>query len=304
MRIDPKTVAFNEELLRTDAGGLTTTPMDQLIKRVPGFRTPPIPELAGLAGREIQTREGPLPLLIYRPPSVRGVLLYLHGGGWCLGDHVGGVVEDLVSLADSLEIGIVTVGYRLAPEHPFPAGVDDCVSAARWLENDCLKEFGTDSLLIGGDSSGAHLAAATMIRRREESGACRYRGIVLEDGWYDLRMSPSVRLWGKAGRHLIVTYEMLSKFVEWFAPGHDTSDPALSPIFADLTGLAPALFLVGTEDPLVDDTVFMEARWRLAGNGTELLMCPGGSHWFRASPTPDGILARARRASFLSRVLR
>jgi acetyl esterase/lipase len=102
-----------------------------------------------------------------RPP--RGIYLHLHGGGWVLG---GADMQDpmLERIADSTGQAVVSVEYRLAPENPYPAGPDDCETAALWLVRHGRDEFGTDVLTIGGESAGGHLAAVTLLRLRARHG--------------------------------------------------------------------------------------------------------------------------------------
>ena len=212
-------------------------------------------------------------------------------------------IELVAERAKEMQIAIVSVGYRLAPENPYPAGVDDCEAGALWLAKNCAKEFGTTNLALGGESAGAHLSVMTLLRLRDNHNLCPFKGVVLQDGTYDFRLTPSARTWGRKKRKLVLTYEILEQLVKWYAPNEDLTDPDISPIFADLDKMPSALFLVGSQDFVVDDTLFMEARWRLAGNKSELLICPGGSHWFAFSPTPVGDLARASIYSFISKVL-
>jgi acetyl esterase/lipase len=172
------------------------------------------------------------------------------------------------------------VDYRLAPEHPYPDGPDDCEAAALWLLEHAEREFGSTRLLIGGESAGAHLAACTLLRLRDRHDAAdRLSGANLVFGWYDLSGTPSQR--GAPERPDILTAELLRYFAEQFTPGRSTEerrDPDVSPLYADLHGMPPALFTGSTDDHLVDDTLLMAARWQLAGNDTELLVYPEAPH--------------------------
>jgi acetyl esterase len=105
----------------------------------------------------------------------RGFDLHLHGGGWVLG---GADMQDpmLERIADNTSQAVVGVAYRLAPEHPYPAGPDDCEAAAAWLVQNGKKEFGTDALTIGAESAGGHLTAVTILRMRDRYGYTRFRG--------------------------------------------------------------------------------------------------------------------------------
>ncbi|MGH8875484.1 MAG: alpha/beta hydrolase, partial [Acidimicrobiia bacterium] len=139
---------------------------------------------------------------IFLPQSPRGVYLHIHGGGWVLGaaHH-----QDLrlEALADRCRVAVMSVEYRLAPEHPYPAGPDDCEAAAAWLAEHAPGEFGTDLLLIGGESAGAHLAVVTLLRMRDRYQFTGFLGANLVYGAYDLRLTPSARAWG--GRNLVLS---------------------------------------------------------------------------------------------------
>ncbi len=106
--------------------------------------------------RTIDGPAGPVRLREFRPGQVDGVMLHIHGGGWMTGSpEMMDLLNEAVSKA--LNLAIVSVDYRLAPENPYPAGPDDCESAALWLVENAKSEYGTDRLLIGGESAGAHL---------------------------------------------------------------------------------------------------------------------------------------------------
>jgi acetyl esterase/lipase len=116
-------------------------------------------------------------------------------------------------------------------------------------------------------------------------------------GAYDLGLTPSARRFGS--RNLILSTPILERFADYFAPAHLRADPDVSPLRADLRGLPPALFTVGTLDPLLDDSLFMAARWRAAGGHAELAVYPGGVHAFNAFPIPLAMQANLRMLAFL-----
>lgn len=303
MKPDPLTLKYNDDVVRIakEQKGLTEKPMMETIAENRALTTV-APDLPGVEVLEIPGTNADVQIVTYKPKTVRGVLVEIFGGGWCLGSFLD-VPDSLLERAQALSFALVKVNHRLSPENPYPAGVDDCETAALWAAENALETFGSSNMCLWGDSSGAHLAVLTLLRLRDRHNLRPFRGVVLENGCYDLRLTPSARLWGTNDRRLVVTYELIQQLVDLFARGRDLSDPDISPIFAELHDMPPALFLVGSEDPFVDDTLFMESRWKLAGNDSELLVFPGGSHWLRVSETPDGELARARVWSFVSRVL-
>jgi acetyl esterase/lipase len=249
---------------------------------------------------EIPGPAGPIPARVRRPPGeVRGAYLDLHGGGWCIGTAAHTDIEN-VHRADDLGIATVAIDYRLAPEHPFPAGPDDCEAAARWLVGDGAALLGADRFLIGGASAGAHLAALTLLRLRDDGDlAAAFCGANLVFGAYDLGMTPSQRSSPDA---IGVPTPVIEQLYVHALPGLDPEarrDPSISPLYADLGGLPPALFTVGTLDPLLDDSLFMAARWRAAGNDAELAVYPECIHGFTALPTELARAAADRIDAFL-----
>jgi acetyl esterase/lipase len=244
------------------------------------FPTPP--RLDHAETRVISGPHGEIPLRILRPrgrPS-EGAFLHLHGGGWTLG---GADEQDprLAEIADNTGLTVVSCEYRLAPEHPYPQAPDDCEAAALWLQAEGEAEFGAARFAIGGESAGANLAAATVLRLRDRHGLGQlFLGAVFACGCFDLRLTPSARAWGDP--KLVLNTRDLTMFVRhYLADGQSPDAPDISPLMADLSGLMPAHFAIGTEDPLLDDTLFMAERWRAAGNTVELAVYPGGCHVFQ-----------------------
>jgi acetyl esterase/lipase len=200
-------------------------------------------------------------------------------------------------VADSCNAAVLSVEYRLAPEHPYPAGPDDCEAAAVWLVKNCVSELGTDKLMIGGESAGAHLSAVTLLRLRDKHGFAEFRAANLVFGAFDLSFTPSVRRWGD--RNLILNTPIIEWFTDHFVSKDRREDPDVSPLYADLRDMPPALFTVGTLDPLIDDSLFMHGRWIAAGNGAELAVYPGCIHGFSAFPNEIGRRANLRQLEFL-----
>jgi acetyl esterase/lipase len=255
---------------------------------------------------EIEGPAGPLALRLIAPElESAGAVLHIHGGGWALGrcDE-----QDLRlrRLARETGLAVVSVDYRLAPEHPYPAGPDDCEAAALWLiANRREVAPGGGPLAISGDSAGGNLAAVTLLRLRDRHGVSgAFTAAVLTYGAFDLSMTPSQRLWGE--RALILSTPTIAWFTEQYVPGTDQEqrrDPDISPLFADLSAMPPAIFTVGTLDPLLDDTLFMEARWRMAGHATELRIWPEAPHAFVALPMTVADAALDAEHDFLRRSL-
>jgi acetyl esterase/lipase len=303
--VSDETARFNAEIEATlaEMPAVHELPVEQTRKlRDEGFGIFPLGgPLEGSDWREIPgAGVGPGRVRVSPAPGrPKGLYLHIHGGGWTIGRpwHFDRANQ---ALAEAAGVTVVSVEYRLAPENPFPAGPDDCLAAARWLIENAEKEFGTDRIVIGGESAGAHLSAATLLRLRDEAGlGGRIAGAVLNYGAYDLRLTPSMRRWG--ARKLILSTPTVEWFTANFVPDPAArEDPVASPALADLSDMPPALFQVGTEDPLIDDTLLMAARWAGAGAKAELRVFPGGIHAFDAFDLDIARAARARQAEFVA----
>lgn len=245
--------------------------------------------------------DGPVRMRIIEPVGeTRGVFMHIHGGGWTLGapHHQDPLLEDL---ADSAGLTVASVLYRLAPEHPYPAGPDDCERAALWLARHAPQHLGGELAAIGGESAGAHLSVATCLRLRDRHGLAPFRAALLTYGVYDLRGSPSMRRFGD--RPLILNTPITAWFIDQFMDSSRRDDPDASPLLADLAGMPPAIFTVGDADPLLDDTLFMDARWKAAGIPRQLDFWPGAVHGFDLFNHEYAASARARMHRFLNSAL-
>ena len=248
--------------------------------------------------REIQGSEGTVTVRAFIPEDqINGVYLHIHGGGWVLG-RAHHRDEDLEEIMSDCNAAVISVDYRLAPEHPYPAAQDDCESVAMWVIDNAMKEFGTEKIAIGGESAGGHLSVSTMIRMRDKHGYSEFSGANLVYGVYDMSGSPSLRLWGD--RNLVLSTPTMNWFFDHYLQNEDRMDPDVSPLYAPLHELAPALFTVGTLDPLLDDTLFMHSRWFASGNPSTLNVYPGATHGFERQPTQLAEKVRSRMRTFIS----
>ena len=233
--------------------------------RAPG--PPPIAEVADAAGREV-----PIRVLTPQHDPPRAVHLDIHGGGFFMGAAARGDARNR-HLADALRIAVVSVDYRLAPEHPWPAAPDDCETAALWLLDHAESRFGTPLLTIGGASAGATLAVTTLLRLRDL--ATRFSGAVLRFGSYDLSEQTP------AGRRLAGQF-----FIEaYVGQVSDRTNPDISPVYGDLQDLPPTLLQVGSLDFLLEDNLAMAARLSASGNDVDVRVYPESNHGFTSAPT-------------------
>ena len=222
-------------------------------------------------------------------PSGRASAIYLHfhGGGMMIGAPEMSDYSS-VDLRDRFNLAVVSVDYRLAPEHPHPAGPDDGVTVADWLLANGERELGASRLILGGESAGGYMSAIVLLRIRDELCAIdRVAGANLVFGVYDWGRSPSQRGIRPAAGPDLLDPVGIEFFTECYLPGltdDERRDPSISPAFADLSDLVPALMSVGTSDHLLDDTLMLSARWAAAGNEVDLVVLPEMPHGFMAVP--------------------
>jgi acetyl esterase len=302
--------AYNEELARQLAAQQpvhTVPPEVSRLARREGRSIWPQPVLLPHA-RElaVPTRSGEIRVRVLAPAEEAvGVYLHIHGGGWVLGccDEQD---ERLWALVEATDLCAVSIDYRLAPEHPYPAAPDDCEDAALWLLERGLAEVGAPArIAIGGESAGAQLAVTTLLRLRDRHGITDpFRAANLVYGVFDLSMTPSQRNWGD--RDLVLSTPIMKWFGHCFRGDRsfdELRDPDLSPLYAELHDLPPAVFTVGELDPLLDDSLFMAARWQAAGNEAELRVWPESAHGFTAFPLALSRAALEAQYEFLRRAV-
>jgi len=221
----------------------------------------------------------PLHVRIYRPSEAsRGIVLYLHGGGFALGDLDGyqGVCSNLCAHSGCT---VVAVHYRLAPEAPFPAAVDDCFATLEWVAS-VAAELGGGKLAVAGDSAGGNLAAVMTLLARERGGpkidfqALIYPELAAAPGEY-----PS---YDTLGAGYVLTRRTADAFhAHYFAGLSAAPDYRGAPLLAtDYSGLPPALIQVAGYDPLRDEGIAYAERLMAAGVPVSLVDYPGLSHGY------------------------
>jgi len=247
--------------------------------------------------RELASSQGQFMVRVFPVDDSIGLYLHFHGGGWVLGS-IYEQDELLDALAKATRLTVATIDYPLAPEH----GLEEALVRAKASAQAVIETYGYQNVCLGGESAGAHIAVAVALDlARGQEHAAKLRGLNLCYGLYDLSMSPSQR---RAGD----TFAGLSKpYLEWFyslaLPGcsaEERRDPVLSPLYRDLANMPGCVFSVGELDPLLDDTLFMAARWRAAGNRTELYVYPETYHGFNGLDTQMAEVANKRIHRFLA----
>lgn len=187
----------------------------------------------------------------------------------------------------------VSVGYRLAPENPFPAGVNDCVDVAEYLVDNGPTIFGAPLRVIGGGSAGANFTPLTTFQLMRTRPHHRLAAVLLNYGYFDLTLNMPTTV-AQSSRSVVIDRAMMEKYNEAYVPSASVEarqNPLMSPLYEDMQKLArespfgvlpPALFNCGTADPLLDDSLMMSAKWMASGSETVTNVYPGAPHMFTA----------------------
>jgi monoterpene epsilon-lactone hydrolase len=227
--------------------------------------------------------------------EARHVVLYFHGGVYAIGDAA--LAADLAGeIARRVEGTAISVDYRLAPEHPYPAAVDDAVAAY-----DALLQRGTDptQTILAGESAGAGLAIATLVAARDR-GLPMPAAAMLMSPWADLTLS-GASMDTKQGIDPMLSRDRFLPAVANYVGGRDPSAALISPIFADLTGLPPLVIQAGSHEVLLDDAVRLAQRAAAEDVAVTLDIAPGVPHVFQAyhAVLEEGAAALDRAGRFL-----
>jgi monoterpene epsilon-lactone hydrolase len=281
--------------LLADAG-LLTGPIEQQRAAMDAASVgAPPPEGVSVETAELGGR--PAEWLIPDGVGRNAVVLYLHGGGYCSGS-----LNSHRDLAARIGIAsgcaVVTLGYRLGPEDPFPAAVDDATAAYRQLLADGIPP---ERLAVAGDSAGGGLTMALLLALRAE-GIPRPAAAVCLSPWVDLTQSaPSYQ--GRVDRDPMLTKLDLDVLADAYLAGTDPRTELASPLFADLSGLPPLRIEVGADEVLLDDATRLAERATAAGNDVTLTVWPEMIHVFQAFPgaiIPETDLSIAGIGKFVS----
>ncbi len=216
--------------------------------------------------------------------SSEGAILYLHGGGYVLGSVLShhDVCERISRAAG---YNLLAIDYRLAPEHPFPAALDDALSAYRWL----LKQgLSPDRIALAGDSAGGGLCLALLLKLKQDGEplpACA----ALMSPWVDMAMSGESLISNDAVDPM-VHKEMVEVMASSYVASDDRRNPLASPLYGELSGLPPLMIHVGTRETLLDDSKRIAARARDAGVDVQTKIWEGQVHVFQifASQVDEG----------------
>jgi len=223
------------------------------------------------------------------------VILYFHGGGYVFGDPDSH--RDIAwRLGKESASKVLVVDYRLAPEHRFPAAVDDAAASYRWL---LQQGFAPDRIAVAGDSAGGGLAVALMVTLKN-LGIDLPKVAVLMSPWVDLAMTGTSMV-DNAKSDVMLSPEAISIFASYYLGDTNPKAPLASPVFADLSGLPPTLVLVGSKEVLLSDSETLVEKIHTAGGDARLSVWPKMPHVFPilASVIPEGEKAVLDMADFL-----
>ena len=223
-------------------------------------------------------------------------MLYLHGGGYRLGAPAT-YRHFTWRIANAARARLLALDYRLAPEHPFPAALEDALAAYRWMWAD-----GKHTLVMG-DSAGGGLALALLLKLRDERLPLPPAAVALSP-WTDLALT-GASLYANAAADPMLNADELPRFAAEYLAGADPRNPYASPLYGDPTGLPPTLIHVGGDEILRDDAVRMADKMRAAHCQVELQIWPRMPHvWHLLAPVlPEAKFAIANIGAFVERTL-
>ncbi|KUI01172.1 esterase [Mycolicibacterium acapulense] len=253
--------------------------------------------VAAVEDLEVAGPDGPIAVRVYRPESTEPlpVLVYAHGGGFvfCDLDSHDGLCRNLANLVPAV---VVSVAYRLAPEHKWPAAAEDVYAVAQWAAGDAPRLGGDPNrVVVGGDSAGGNLATVTALMARDRGRPVLAGQLLLYPVIAADFGTESYRLFGHGFYN---PRPALQWYWDQYVPSHsDRTHPYASPLHADLAGLPPAVVVIAGHDPLRDEGVaYAEA---LTAAGVQIVRCDfdGGIHGFMTMPMLDIALEARRRAS-------
>jgi acetyl esterase len=283
IEVDPEIAAILREGAAADLPDATTLPIAAARAQLTAASlawNADLPDLPAVADLSVPGPAGAIRLRHFRPRAGAPLplVIYLHGGGWTFGsvDTHDRLMRLLALAADAAVIG---VDYRLAPEHPYPAPLADCLAATRWVRSHA-DEFEVDArrTVLAGDSAGANLALAALLALRDADEPLP-RGAALFYGCYAARLDTASHARFGDGAYRLSSAEM-----GWFWRNYlgdaPAGTPLAEPLHADLQGLPPLFLTLAAIDPLADDTRQLAGRLAAAGVPHEVREYPGVVHGF------------------------
>ena len=199
--------------------------------------------------------------------------VHLHGGAYTLNAGMAGATEAIV-IAERVQIPVISVDYRMPPDHPFPAALDDAIAVYQKV----LEDYPDHTVFLGGTSAGGGLVLATALKLKDDNKplpAALFAGTP----WTDLSKTGDSYFTNEGIDRLLVTYEgFLEESALLYAGGRDLKEPYLSPVYGDVVGFPPTIQFTGTRDLFLSNTARMDTKLRAAGVETQLIVLEGQSH--------------------------
>lgn len=287
MKLDADSQAFLDLLAKLGRPPINSLPpaeAKEVFRRGRMATQPDLPQVDRVKEYEAPGPHGPIPVRVYRGAGTADmgalpVHVYFHGGGWVLGDLDS---HDWVcrKIANAAQCAVVSVDYRMAPEHVFPVAYDDSLAALIWTtENAATLRIDPRRVSVGGDSAGGNLAAALTIACRDGAGP-KLTAQILVYPAMDLSMSGNY--YGRFTKDVILTDDVMRWFIDLYVPNAaERADWRASPLLAtSLAGLPPALVLLAGFDPLCAEGEAYAAKLEAAGVDVTVARYPGQIHGF------------------------
>lgn len=237
-------------------------------------------------------------LYVNRAHMKKYVILYCHGGGYSTGSRL--YARTLTSkLAMSTSMDVLSFDYRLAPENPYPAALEDAMKVWNYL---MLLGYGARDVILAGDSAGGNLALALTLKLKEERRLLP-RGLVLMSPWTDLTSSGKSHE-TKAQIDPVLSAGYLGEMIRNYASGEKLNDPFISPLFGNYEGFPPTYIQVGENEVLLDDSVMLYRKLLEVNVSVRLDRFPGMWHVFQMSPFKTAYEAMDKNAEFIYDICR
>src|SRR4051794_37826069 len=291
---------FNEQYMAAMAGsplGFATAEDALRTRRVLDAAVPPLPpDRLQPQVLRVGATEPAVEVRVFVPERPQGVCIEFHAGAWIIGSARAGD-DRSAEMAERCSVTVVSVEYRMVPEALPPAQLEDALNVIDWVRTEGQDLVGDGPIVLIGESAGCTLAVLSLIALREQGRlGTDIVGTTLAYGLYDVSAGPSQRLDAAA----LAVFHDAQSLVYPGLTAEQRRVPSISPLYADLASLPPALFSVGTADALIDDTLFMYERWTAAGNSAQLEVYPDSLHGFDMFPTTMAAEARRRIDAFIT----
>lgn len=308
---DPKSLEYLDRMNSIGARDVTTLSpeegRDEEYRTLQTFFGKP-EDVAKIENHQIREGLTDIPIRVYWPKISEGddeedlytIIVFFHGGGWVVGS-LDGHDEMCRMLSNRSESIVISVDYRLSPEHQFPDPLHDCYTAAKWAyDNAKFLEGDKDTIIVAGDSAGGNLATAVALMAKEKNGPQLAAQVLIY---------PVTDLKADLSKYSNDKFGPSKEAMEWFAAQYvkrdsDMRNPLASPMYGDLSGLPPAIVVTAEYDPLRDQDLLYVNKLEQAGVKTTLLDYPGMIHGFMQLPSffPQGRDAIEKAASSIKKI--